>query len=594
MTFRILVVTGATLFFPGKAIFGQQAERLVTPFEKNENHTATYAEAIDFYKQLDARYEEMSLEEWGLTDAGLPLHVAAISLDGDFDPDSIQKKGKCILLVNNAIHPGEPDGVDATMMLFRDLLQDPAKRKLIEHTVIVAIPMYNLGGVLNRNSTTRANQNGPESYGFRGNSRNLDLNRDFIKCDSKEAQTFNQVFHYWRPDLFVDNHVSNGADYTYTMTLLATQKDKLDPILADYLVKTLWPELNTRMAEKNWPMVPYMNTNGPPETGLYGFLDLPRYSTGYAALFNCIGFMPETHMLKPFRDRVRSTYAFMETLLEVMVRDYWWVRENHDILLFDRAVLKKVDLDWEIDTTQVDSLLFKGYAAKYKPSEVTGFDRLYYDRSEPYEKNIPYYPHFKPTLSVVPPQAYIIPQGFTEVLDRLRWNGLEMYRLTSDVEIPVTQYYIRNYKDRRGPYEGHYLHYDVEVDPVERTALFRAGDVVVFTQQEEGTRFLVSVLEPQAPDSYFCWNFFDGNLDQKEYFSAYVFEDIAAEFLKEHPEVREELEALKKEDPDFASNPRRQLDWVYRHSPWYEPTHRLYPVARLLELKELPLEKEEK
>ncbi|MDV7396528.1 M14 family zinc carboxypeptidase, partial [Arthrospira platensis SPKY1] len=126
-----------------------------------------------------------------------------MSLDGDFDPASIRQKGKCIMLVNNGIHPGEPDGIDATMMLFRDLLQDPGKRKLLEHTVIVTIPVYNVGGALNRNSTTRANQNGPEAYGFRGNARNLDLNRDFIKCDSKNAQTFSQIFHYWKPDVFI-------------------------------------------------------------------------------------------------------------------------------------------------------------------------------------------------------------------------------------------------------------------------------------------------------------------------------------------------------------------------------------------------------
>ncbi|MBK7410429.1 MAG: M14 family metallopeptidase [Saprospirales bacterium] len=576
------------LFFSIQVVFGQLALTPVTPFEKNENHTATYQEAIDFYTQLDARYEEMRLDEWGSSDAGLPLHVATISLDKDFDPDSIRKKGNCIVLVNNAIHPGEPDGVDATMMLFRDLLQDPAKRKLLEHTVIVAIPMYNLGGVLNRNSTTRANQNGPESYGFRGNSRNLDLNRDFIKCDSKEAQTFSQIFHFWQPDVFVDNHVSNGADYTYTMTLLPTQKDKLSPVLTSYLEETLVPDLYARMEKKSWPMVPYMNTNGPPETGLYGYLDLPRYSTGYAAVFDCIGFMPETHMLKPFRDRVRSTYAFMETLLEVLSRDRERLHNLRTEARIATAQQKTFDLDWSLDQSRVDSLLFRGYAAKYKPSEVTGQDRLYYDRNEPYEKNIPYYPHFTPTLTIESPEAYVIPQGYTDVLDRLRWNGIELHRLTMDVEIPVGQYYIRNYKDRRGPYEGHYLHSEVEVEQVERTVLFRKGDFVVFTAQP-GKRFLLSVLEPQAPDSYFCWNFFDSNLDQKEYFSSYVFEDLAAEFLRTHPEVREELEARKKENPEFAANARGQLDWVYRHSPWYEPTHRLYPVARLLELLKLPL-----
>lgn len=48
---------------------------------------------------------------------------------------------------------------------------------------------YNVGGMMNRSSSSRANQDGPEEYGFRGNSQNLDLNRDFIKMDSEEAFT---------------------------------------------------------------------------------------------------------------------------------------------------------------------------------------------------------------------------------------------------------------------------------------------------------------------------------------------------------------------------------------------------------------------
>ena len=74
-----------------------------------------------------------------------------------------------------------------------------------------------LAEALNRNSTTRTNQNGPESYGFRGNARNYDLNRDFIKSDTKNAKTFAQIFHLVQPDVFIDNHVSNGADYQYIL-----------------------------------------------------------------------------------------------------------------------------------------------------------------------------------------------------------------------------------------------------------------------------------------------------------------------------------------------------------------------------------------
>ena len=199
----------------------------ITPFEKNRNTTATYEESISFYKKLSNAFPQLQLTTHGMTDSGLPLHTAVLSMDEDFDPVSIRKKNKNILFVNNAIHAGEPCGVDASMMILRNYLEDKSLQKFLDHTVIVVIPMYNLGGVLNRNSHTRTNQNGPESYGFRGNAKNLDLNRDFIKCDSKNAQTFNQLYNYWQPDIFVDNHTSNGADYQYTITLIPTQHNKL-------------------------------------------------------------------------------------------------------------------------------------------------------------------------------------------------------------------------------------------------------------------------------------------------------------------------------------------------------------------------------
>ena len=213
------------------------------PFENNKNTTVTYEEGIDLYKKLDKAYKQLKVIEFGTTDSGHPLHVAILSKDKIFDPEKVRKNGKRVLLINNAIHPGEPCGVDATIMLIRDYLQKEELQQYLEHVVIVAIPFYNIGGVLNRGSYSRANQVGPREYGFRGNARNLDLNRDFVKCDSKNAQSFNKLFHLWQPDIFIDNHTSNGADYQYTMTLIATQHNKLEQPMADYLNNRLEPHL---------------------------------------------------------------------------------------------------------------------------------------------------------------------------------------------------------------------------------------------------------------------------------------------------------------------------------------------------------------
>ncbi|WP_379087068.1 M14 family zinc carboxypeptidase [Pedobacter sp. UC225_65] len=231
------------------ASFAQQ-----TPFERsNKKETTTYAEAIAFYEGLAKAFpQQAKLFTYGSTDFGKPLHLLVLSKKGIFDPSALRKSNKRIFLVNNGIHPGEPEGIDASMMLSRDLLKG---NKLPEDVVICIIPVYNIDGSHNRSGTSRANQNGPVAYGFRGNSKNYDLNRDFIKTDSKNSQAFQQIFNTWQPEIFVDTHTSNGADYQYTMTLIPTQKDKLNPILSSYLTKTMVPDLYSQMKGKGYELI---------------------------------------------------------------------------------------------------------------------------------------------------------------------------------------------------------------------------------------------------------------------------------------------------------------------------------------------------
>jgi hypothetical protein len=552
------------------------------PFEKNDNQTLTYHETIACFEKLAAAYPGMfQLTAVGSTDSGYPLHVAVVSGDGEFDPVKIRQSGRRILLINNGIHPGEPEGIDATVMLLRDYLAKPEFKKVLEKLVIVAIPVYNIDGCLNRNAYTRANQDGPESYGFRGNARNLDLNRDFLKCDSRNARTFNQIFTTWSPDIFVDNHTSNGADYQYVMTLIATQHNKLEAPLGAFLENTMLPELYGNMAKKGWDMIPYVDTPGEtPDSGIVGFCDYGRYSTGYAALWNTIGFMPETHMLKPFKDRLWSTYAFMEVVIQ-FVTDHADAIGKARAAAFERTRSKTTfELDFAMDQRHYDSIEFKGYAAKYKPSEVSGLPRLWYDRNEPYAKTIPYYNHFKPSLTVEKPKAYVIPQAWEHVIDRLKLNGVVMETLKEEMEFDTESYFIRDFNTRNA-WEGHYYHSGVKVEKKRMKRTFAAGDVVVYPNQD-ANRYIMETLEPQAPDSWFAWNFFESIIMQKEYFSAYVFEDVAAQFLKDNPDVKAELDAKRAAEPEFAANATQQLDWVYRKSPWYEPWHRLYPIARVL------------
>lgn len=552
------------------------SQDLKTPYEKgNGNQSTTYDECISYYKNLDTQFETISMKEMGLTDSGEPLHIVTFSENKNFD----YTQNKAVILVNNGIHPGEPDGIDASMMLLRDLAT--SKIKVPKNTLIVVIPVYNIGGSLNRNSFSRANQNGPEAYGFRGNARNFDLNRDFIKSDSKNSRSFQEIYHLVNPDMFIDNHVSNGADYQYTFTCIATQHQRLGGSLGIFYKEEMHPAIMQDLKKKKIESVPYVNIHGDkPDDGFAQFMDSPRYATGYTTLFNSLGSVPETHMLKPYKDRVHVTYEYMVSTLNYVDANYLKIKALKTKNLENYKVGMNYPLQWEIDSSKVSYIDFKGFKGDYKPSDVSGKDRLYYDRKQPFTKQIPFYNDYKATKEVVIPNFYVVPKSQWPIIDLLKLNGIEMQPLAKDTEIEVESYKIASYETSKSPYEGHYGHYNTIVTKSTEKVQFRKGDFIINTQQA-GVKYLLETLEPEAVDSYFNWNFFDPILQQKEYFSAYVFEDLAKEILDKNQKLKAEFEAKKKSDNSFAENGAWQLDWVYKHSPYYEKAHLQYPVYRI-------------
>lgn len=564
------------------------AKAQLTPFElsKDKNYTATYAEVISYYQKLNKLYpQQMKMINYGTTDAGKPLTLIVLSKDRVFDPALIKKQDKRVLLINNGIHPGEPEGIDASMMLVRDLLK---KNEVPKDVVLCFVALYNIDGNLNRGQS-RVSQNGPVAYGFRGNYRNLDLNRDFIKADSRNALAFTQILTTWKPEIFLDNHTSDGADYQYVMTLIETQKDKQNPILADYTTKTLTPYLYSHMKKSGYEMIPYgAGEEGLPDSGIVSFLETPRFATGFTAQHNIISYITETHMLKAFDKRVYATYDFMQHLIDINQRDAKLIGELKQKADAAVAQQKTFALKWEVDTQKVDTITFKGYEAGYKTSEVSGLKRLYYDRNKPYTRVIKFYNTYKVAMTADKPVAYVIPQAWGKVIDLFKLNGVKMKQLAHDTTLTLQMYYFGDIKTPTRPFEGHYLHSSVQLNPVDMAVKFYAGDFVVSTNQPIN-RYIVETLEPQGIDSFFAWNFFDSVLGEKEYFSDYVFEDKAADLLKKDPALKQKLDDAKAKDPQLANSAQAQLFFVYRNSPYFEKTYMRYPVGRLLTKLKLDL-----
>ena len=556
------------------------AQNITTIFEKSHGtKTPTYYEIIEWWQKLDAQSGKVKMLTMGMSDAGFPLHLAVVANNGDHNFDNIRKNNKRVILVNNGIHPGEPDGIDASMLLARDIVIN--KIKLPDNIVLAIIPVYNIGGCLNRSANYRVDQNGPEEFGSRGNSQNLDLNRDFIKCDSKEARSFAEIFHLTDPDVFLDNHVSDGADYQHVMTLICTQHSKLGGVLGQYLNKTFEPALYSSMKGKGYDLIPYVNAFGDtPDNGWPEFFEGPRFSSGYAALWHTFSFISETHMLKPYDQRVKSTYELMKTFIDFTSTNSATIKQLR--VQTKQSVKTQTDFPvaWTLDRSQFDKRIYKGYTASRKPSEVSGQPRLYYDRSKPYEKEVPFYNFYRPSTLIQKPKAYIIPQGWWPVIDLLKANKIQMTQFRKDTTVEVEVYRIDDYKTAPRQFEMHHLNSEVKTSTVTKQMKFRKGDYYIPLNQV-ANRFLIETLEPTAADSYFAWNFFDAILSQKEGYSGYAFEDIASDYLKNNPDLKAKLTQRVATDTAFAKNGRAQLNFVFENSPWYEPDYLRYPVYRV-------------
>lgn len=540
--------------------------------------TPSWSEAVEAFAALHEQHPKRTeFEEFGMSDVGRPLHLFTMG------PEDAPLK----MLVNNAIHPGEPCGVNASIEWATELL---ASNSLPAGVCIGIVPLYNVGGGLRRNCCTRANQVGPEEYGFRGNARNLDLNRDFIKCDSRNALSFNAMFTAFDPDLFVDTHTSNGADYQATMTLITTQPDKLGGPLGTWLEGHLLPELYADMASQGVDMTPYVYSLGAtPDDGIQDFLETPRFSTGYAALHHTLGFTTEAHMLKPFADRVEATRQFLAVLLEAGIRhtdQLRALRAAQDSVYRNNALHP---VDWTLDTTAVDSLQFSGYEARYEWSAITGSKRLRYDHQAPWTRNIAHLHTFQPTQKEALPTAFIVPQAWRHVTERLDANGVQWQPIQRDTVLHLSVSYITEHTSSSRPYEGHHVRTLNAMNSAMEDVQVFAGDRVIPLDQP-AARYLLETLSPRGVDSFFRWNFFDSVLQQKEHFSSYVFEDTAAELVEDNPALKAALDSANAAQQEGSLSARAQLDFIYQRSPHSEGTAGRYPIYRIPAGQPLPLD----
>ncbi|MEO8735187.1 MAG: M14 family metallopeptidase [Edaphobacter sp.] len=573
----------------------------LTPAEKScYATTPDYDDTMAYLRRVQAAAPgQVKIEGFGRTGEGRELDIVIVSRDGVFDPAAIHAAKRPIVLVQNSIHAGEMDGKDACLALLRDMAINKTKAALLERAVFVFIPMYNADGHERRSPYNRINQNGPAEMGWRGNGTNLNLNRDYLKADAPETRAFMTMYHRWLPDFFVDNHVTDGADYQYDVTFTIDDGPNLPADTVKWIDDAANPTLEKYVDAHGHLAFPnYINlvNDNDPSQGLGFNDDPPRFSTGYMVLEGRPGMLVELHMLKDYKTRVTGNYEILAGLMELMNRD------ADKVIALNAAADKEAEemgahplsdvkfplaLGWGGQTTPV---LFRGYKYTRTLSAISGALWVKYSH-EPWNVSLPMQTGFKVTAETAPPAAYIIPTQWTDVIGVLVAHQVAVQRTTKAWTGNVETYQCAGMEWQEPPFEGRHPTFNGEAthDPgkfgscvlVRQKMSFPAGSAVVRLNQRL-SKVAMEWLEPAAPDSALQWGFFDSIFEQKEYGEAYVLESLAREMMAKDPRLKEEFEKKVASDPAFAGNASARLEFFYERSPWFAANRvGLYPVGRL-------------
>lgn len=544
-----------------------------------------YYQLIDYYQQLADAYPQARLIEAGATDVGKPLYLFIMSNEGAFDFKALRNSNKPLVLVNNGIHPGEPCGMEASLQFGNDLLRNKDKlRGLLDTLNIAIVPVYSAGGMLKRSAYIRTNQATPEYCGRRGNGRNIDLNRDFSKQDTRNAQSMAQLFQSIDPDVFLDTHTTNGSDHQHTITLIPVQPSSMHPAMGAFMRDTLLPQLYANMSTPPYDLIPYViYDNSDPANGIISYMQSPRVSTGFANLFNVFGFMTENHVYKPYADRVNSVYKFIRVLCHRSAA-------NGEAILAARKKAadltrkqKQYTLTYTLDTSQWQPLTFRGYETGQVLSDLTGLTYRGYDHNKPYTREVPFYNVYRPDERVEAPDYYLVPQAWSQVVERLQWNGVQMQRIANDTTLLLPLIYITDHAHYPSSSNGRYYHHKITTEQREEPIRVYRGDYLIPVNQPVN-RYIVQMLEPKARDSFMRWGFFDPCLEARDWNNPRPsFEANAREYLQKHPALRKVFDEKRTTDKTFANDHAAQLAFIFQRSPWAHRIVGRYPVLRLQE-----------
>ena len=549
-----------------------------TPAEESGFRTTPdYETTVDWLERLAEASPKLHLTSLGESLEGRPIWMVIASADGATSPEELHASGRPILLAHAGIHSGEIDGKDAGLMLLRDLTVGGGQPGLLEGASFLFVPILNVDGHERRSAYNRMNQRGPGEMGWRTNAANLNLNRDYAKLDTPEIRALVQAINRWKPDLYIDLHVTDGMDKQHDVTWGFHGSHSWSPRGGAWLEERLDVALVRELEAAGHIPGPHIFSldRKDPTRGILKWIGGARYSDGYGAARHLPAVLVENHSLKPYEQRVLGTHVLLATSLRTL-------GESGDEL---RAAVKvdqkrrptEIVLGWgKSEEPNLEPMEFPGVEVRLSPSEISGGERIEWTGKN-VELEVPVFETRRPLGRVEPPLAYWIPAAWPEVIERLKLHGVVMETLSKPREIEVEVYRLGEPQYGEEPYEGR-LTVRADAALERRRKVFPPGSVRVPVDQPLGT-LTVLLLEPASSDSFFQWGFFLPVFQRTEYGESYVLEPLAEQMLAD-PEIEAAFRRRLKEDPKFAADPRQRLEWFYERSPFFDERWRVYPVVR--------------
>jgi hypothetical protein len=509
-----------TAVIHSEVLMAQKAQLPQTTAETSHYlSTSRYDDVMAFVAAIQRIDPDVRVETFATTNEGRALPLVVLGPEGVVDPATARASGLPVVFIMANIHAGEVEGKEAAQMLIRDLVSTHSK--LRQDLIVLVAPIYNADGNERISTDHRESQHGPEhGVGVRENAQGLDLNRDYMKLATPEAQGLvEKVLTRWDPLLTVDLHTTNGSYHGYHLTYSPSLNPNAPEELTDFERATLLPEIRAAMKKKHGKETYHYGNfvdQLQPEKGWYTFDSRPRFGNNYAGLRNRFVILSEAYSYIDFRARVDVTYEFLHEILNAVERNARKMQrlaEKADEQI-RRGKLKKLGVRFEIKPWKQTEILWErcvaadlGHGVPDPETQKGMIQRT----GEIVPVKMTDYGIFAPTEKSGVPFAYVIDPASKEAVRTLRTHGIIVETLNAETKLEVEQFVIASQTRAEHEFQQHH-ELTLTGKWKSRSETLPAGTYLVRMNQPLA-RLAFYLLEPRSDDGLFAWGAFDGELE---------------------------------------------------------------------------------